>query len=607
MAGRRPSTAIFFVRVGAPTKGFPEGLRPSKPSHCVNPVSDSTSEKSQPNLTQRVAGAAAWNTVLFPVQFVVGLLAGVLMLRYLTLAQYGVLTLISGLAATIGLLSDLGMERSLPRFIPEVEQRAGRAGVGRFLRRVIALKLAIVLVCVSVMLFSSRPMLDYLLQREGQATATARQQVAQLRQAGAPPAEAARAETRLAAQEQVVGQIQASGRLFLWVVAVLVLFGALYDVGMQFLTAYFKQKAWNLITAAVALLQPLLVIAFVLAGWSVGGVLLGMVITSVVAVGLAVWQTAIAARELAPAPPAAAPDPTLPGRFTRFAGVSFLTQGTTWFYDVAFVSFALTAMGLGLEQMALLAFAYTFAKSFLSYAYLPFGGLLTPLLTRIRGRDDPAALQDAYGSVSRLFLLVLLPAGAGLALLTPALLALLYPRYTETAPLCYILIAFAFAESILSVPHNVLMVYERYRPVVAARLLALVSVPLLTLLVPAYGLAGAAVAVGVARLLPRLVTLAVVRREMGLRYPLGFAGRVLAATAAFALPLALLLPVWPFPPGAGTFAGKALAALSLGLLAALAAAVFAVALRVLGGLDASERRRILSLRLPFKTMIARLL
>src|SRR5262245_32525757 len=101
-------------------------------------------EAPQVSLTQRVAGAAAWNTLLFPARLVVGLAASVL-LALLPRAEYGILMLLTGLAATIGVYADLGIERSLPRFIPEIESRSGRAGVARFMRRIIALKLAIVI------------------------------------------------------------------------------------------------------------------------------------------------------------------------------------------------------------------------------------------------------------------------------------------------------------------------------------------------------------------------------------------------------------------------------------------------------------------------------
>jgi O-antigen/teichoic acid export membrane protein len=564
-------------------------------------------ETPQPTLTQRVASAAAWNTLLFPARFVVGLAASVLLFSALTLGEYGVLTLLLGLAATIGVYADLGIERSLPRFIPEVERSRGRAGVARFLRQIIALKLAIVLVCIGALLAFSSPLLGFVVAREQRTLQQAEQHVATLVEQGASQAEIERATQERDAQASVIHQVEERGILFLWAVGALVLFGALYDVFMQFLTAYFKQRSWNIINVVVTLLQPLLIIGLLVFGWRLEGVLLGMIITPVIAVALAAWQVARVGRELGTAEAGAPADRTLPGRFARFAAMSYFIQVTTWFYDIQFVTFVLVALGMRLEQVALLAFAYKFAKDYLGYVYIPFSGVLTPLLARIRGRQDPAALQETYGSLTRIFALLLIPAGVGLALLAPRLLALLYPRYTDTATLVYLFIAFTFAESLLSVPHNVLMVYERYRPVLLSRALALISVPLLALLVPSWGLIGAAVAVGAARLLSRLATFVYIRQRQELRFPIGFVGRVLAATLLFGLPLLLLLPVWPLPANATGWTGKAAAALSLGALAALSGLGYLLALRLLGGLDEQERKRILSLKLPFKSALARLL
>jgi O-antigen/teichoic acid export membrane protein len=565
------------------------------------------SDAPQPTLTQRVASAAAWNTLLFPARFVVGLAASVLLFSALSLAEYGVLTLLTSLAATIGVYADLGIERSLPRFIPEVESQGGRAEVARFLRRIIALKLAIVLVCIATLLALSSPLLDFVVAREQGTLQQAEQQVATLVEQRAPQHEIERATQQRDTQASVISQIEQRGMLFLWAVGALVFFGALYDVFMQFLTAYFKQRAWNIINIVVTLVQPLLIIGLIVFGWRLEGVLLGMVITPVIAVALAAWQVARAARELEAKTTSADADSTLPQRFARFAAMSYFIQISTWFYDIQFVTFVLVAIGVRLEMVALLAFAYKFAKDYLGYVYIPFSGVLTPLLARIRGRQDPAALQETYASLTRIFALLLIPAGVGLALLTPRLLALLYPRYTDTATLIYLFIAFTFGESLLSVPHNVLMVYERYWPVLLSRALALISVPLLALLVPLWGLAGAAIAVGAARVLSRLVTLIYIKQNMELRFPLGFVGRVLAATLLFGLPLLLLLPIWPLPADTATWAGKLAAALSLGILAAIGGLGYLLALRLLGGLDEQERKRILSLKLPFKSALARLL
>jgi O-antigen/teichoic acid export membrane protein len=416
-----------------------------------------------------------------------------------------VLTLLTSLAATIGVYADLGIERSLPRFIPEVESHGGRAGVARFLRRIIALKLAIVLICIAALLALSRPLLGFVVGREQRTLQQAEQQVTALVAQHAPQKEIDQATQQRDAQASVIQQIEQRGMLFLWAVGALVFFGALYDVFMQFLTAYFKQRAWNIINIVVTLAQPLLIIVLIVSGWRLEGVLLGMVITPVIAVALAAWQVARASRELDTGTRDADADSSLPRRFTRFAAMSYFIQISTWFYDIQFVTFVLVALNIQLELVALLAFAYKFAKDYLGYVYIPFSGVLTPLLARIRGRQDPAALQETYGSLTRIFALLLIPAGVGLALLAPRLLALLYPRYTDTATLIYLFIAFTFAESLLSVPHNVLMVYERYWPVILSRALALISVPLLALLVPLWGLNGAAVAGGAAPVLSPLV------------------------------------------------------------------------------------------------------
>ncbi len=100
--------------------------------------------------------------------------------------------------------------------------------------------------------------------------------------------------------------------------------------------------------------------------------------------------------------------------------------------------------------------------------------------------------------------------------------------------LILIFVIFTFAESLLSIPHNVLMVYERYPAVIVSRLVALLSVPSVILVLPHFGMLGVAVVVGIVRVLPRLITLVYGMRSVGLTLPFGFAARVGAATALFA-------------------------------------------------------------------------
>lgn len=555
------------------------------------------------SLSERVASAAAWNALLFPARLLVGLVANVLLFNALTPAEYGVLALLTGLAATIGLYADPGIERALPRFVPEVERAHGRAGLARFMRGIVGVKLALVAVCLLALALAHQPIIDLVLQREQQHLASLEAQAGETHDAAGQAGVAG----EIARQRDLIALIVARGDWFLAAVGALVVFGALYDVAMQFLTAYFKQRAWNLITIVVTLLQPALIIALLLPGWGLSGVLLGLCLTPVVALLLATQQARRAAAAVPPATAAVAGDPALLPRFARFAGMSWLVQLSGWFYDVQFLTFVLFGLGMRLEQVAVLAFAYKFAKDYLGYAYMPFSGVVTPLLARIRGRDDPAALHEAAAALTRLFGLMLLPAGMALAALTPRLLALLYPAYTETVTLIAILIAGTFLESLLSVPHNVLMVYERYRPVLVARALALVSVPLLVVLVPGFGLVGAALAVAVARVASRLATVVALRRALGVNLPWRALARNAAASLAMVVPLALLAQVWPLPASAAGLDGKLLAAASLAVLGVLALAGYLLALRWSGGIDPADRARLLGLRVPFSAWLARVL
>jgi O-antigen/teichoic acid export membrane protein len=556
------------------------------------------------SLSEQFLTATLWNTILFPARLLVGLLASVLYYQRLSLDQVGVLFLLTSLATTIGLYADLGIERTLPRFLPEVERQSGRAGVERLMTRVIRLKLVVLLVLVAALAGFAGPLVRAL-------AADQRTEIRALEARRGEPeigrSEARDLEKQVAAKRAVLAEIEGNGRLFVSAVALLLLLGALFDVYMQFLTAYLKQRSWNLITLASTLLQPVLVSVFILLGWQIGGVLLGLVLAPLMSVFLARWQVRRASRELARPEGSTAEGADLGGRFARFAAVNYLMQITTWMYDLQFVIF-LSVAALSLADVALLGFAYKFTKDFLGYVWTPLTGVITPVLSRVRVRGDPKVLADAHATLTRVIWLLVLPAGVGLAVLAPRILATLYPKYTTAMLLIMIFIASTFGESLLSVPQNVLMVAERYRVVVAARLLALVSVPLIYLLLPRYGLVGVALAVGLARIAARLVTAVYGRRDLDLTMPWRFMGRVALAGAGMGLSLWAASSAWrlrPTPSLSPWERGLALAPLAvLGIGGAL---VYALILRLLGGLDEAERRRLLELPLPLRSSLTRLL
>jgi O-antigen/teichoic acid export membrane protein len=553
-------------------------------------------------LTGQLLAATAWNAVLLPVRVLVALAASVVYYRLLSLEQVGLLFLVTSLAASFGLHADLGMEKALPRFLPEVEERAGRRGVRGLLRRVIGVKLLILAPLLLALVALDGPLRQMLAARERAAAASLSERAARLDGMPAASGERAALVRQAEAKRELAALIEGWGMTLVVVVGALLLFGALYDVQMKLLTSLFRQRSWNLITILVTLLQPVLVTVFILAGWGVGGVLLGLVITAALAVALA-WREARRIRAALPER-AGAPDPQLAGRFGRFALVSYLIQLGHWLTDVDCVVFLAAAL-LGLEQVALLGFAAKFARDSLNYVWTPFSGVTTPALARIHQRGDAGAFHEAQLGLTRMVWLVVFPAGVGLLLLSGRLIETLYPHYVPARQVALVFLVAAFTEALLSVTHASLLVAERYRALLGARLLALAGLPLAFVLFPRLGAAGIALAIGAARLTAAVLPYLLARRSLGMRLPVAFLTRVTLASAVLAAVVAPLVRVLPSPGASAGPLGIALALGPLLALAALGAAVYALALRALGGIEESDRRRLLELPTPLAGALAR--
>jgi O-antigen/teichoic acid export membrane protein len=547
-------------------------------------------------LARSATSAVIWNTIFTPLKLVAELAANLIKANALSPTAFGLLEKVSALANTFGVWVDLGVDRALPKFIPEQERSGGPAAVARLLRTITRIKLVMLIGVSLLFLFYSRAYVAGLVE-----------------QVLALPGLDANERARL------LSDLTRWSGLLVGSVLLLVALGAFYDMLMAYLISFFRHRAWNGIALATSLLGPLLVSLVVLLGWGVPGVLLAMIVTPVVAVTLAAWQVRIVQRSLAGPPSGAdageaAADAQgatwrlLPQGFVAYTGVSHLLNLSDWATSLALAALIVP----GLEQVALLAIGFKMVRIALAYLFTPLAGVQVPLFTRVRAGEG-GTLDGTYQSITRLLLFLMLPGGVGLSFLALPLLAGLYPRYVGAAPLIWVLAPCLFLDSLLSTAQIALMVYERYRAVLLARLLAFVSVPLLLVLTapssPVGAAMGAAIALGLARVLARLLALYLGQRELRLGFPLAFAGRVGLASAVMALPLAVgvwLLGVLPAEVSAFELR-RLLYLAAVGGLALLAALVFLLALRALGGLDKRDREQLLRMKLPGKGLIRRLL
>ncbi len=110
---------------------------------------------------ERVSGEAAWS-VLAKVATLVGTLGvSVVAARMLGPDDFGTWSLARNMVTYIALLTAFGLDRSLLRFVPELEARGARAGIAALLGGTLAVQLALAAAAVAVLLLL-RPLLERL-------------------------------------------------------------------------------------------------------------------------------------------------------------------------------------------------------------------------------------------------------------------------------------------------------------------------------------------------------------------------------------------------------------------------------------------------------------
>lgn len=514
-----------------------------------------------------------WNGFWQIARLVAGFLSWIVVANFLSKDSYGSVARLTAVSTTFGLIADFGVERGLAKFLPEIELRYGRSGVRRTLQLVLAQKVIIALLIIVGCLIFRQRLFDYW--------------------------ESGRKE-ELPANYLYV---------FLAALIMLVFLGAVFDVFMQTLTAYFRQRASGAIGFVEKILTPLLRLGVLLIGWGLFGFVGVLVLVPLVVTGLAAWQMMTIRRELIIKPTLPATNARVPQRLVAYSAVSYWQQLTEYLHSLDFVLWFVpdVAVAASLKQ------AYNLVGQVLSALWSPLAGIQTPLFTRLHTRGDREQLAVAYQLLSKFLVAVMLPAGVGLVLLVYNLLAVVSARYIDAAGVAAILTITLFLDAAISVPLSILMVYEQFRPMLVARTCALIAAPLVFFLVPQFGMLAAALIIGGVRLFCDSIAMGFVLKLFSLRYPVRFASRVALATLAMAVvvaPLAFTVLRTPVPwQGEHPLARSAQILYGLGnaALAGVGGLVYLGVFKLTGGIDPEDRQRIVELRLPFAARLLRFL
>lgn len=514
------------------------------------------------SLARRVSRAVLWNAALVPLTGLVALASSIVVVRSLGQERYADYALVLAAITSFTTYGDLGLSYTIPKFVPELERRGGAAALRTFLAAVLGLKAALYLLIALPMLLAPRWVFS----------------VFQLDDQSWPVYAGIAAVTLLEATAPVLH---------------------------YFLSTLFEQKWTNTTKFAVSTLEPLLVIVAALAGGGLAGIVAAMAAARSVRLGMLLWASRRTLRAPAPAaipgpesaqPPAPAGPALTPRRFVAFSLFAYLDKLSSYFNSPAFVLVVL-ALYLSDREVALFSLATSFLVRVMNFALSPFTGIVMPLLTTAFASGDRTLPQRSFTLSSKAIALFAVPAATLLFGLAGQALPLLYgPQFAAAAGLVQVLAVLLLAEYVLSSGLvSSFLAAERYKDVVLARLVLFGSIPLLYLVIPRFGLLGATLLYGSARLGSVLLFLWLAHRRFGFAVPVRFSLRLLSAAAVSGGVLAVLAATLPrgYPV--------------LAALAVLGVALFAACWKALGGLERTDRELLSQLDIPFKAQMARLL
>lgn len=486
----------------------------------------------------KASRAVLWNLLFVPSLAVLTVVSSAVVARHLSVSQYGIYGLAMATVTTLLLWSDLGITSAVARFTPGI-RRLGPTPTRRFLRFAACVRFAAMALVVLALL----------------------------------------ASRRFALVEEVLPFRGVSLALVLLVAA----FQSASRVQQYYLTGLLDRKGVGAIQFTAGLIQPALIILAAVSGLGIEGILAGIALSSLIEL---VFLSTYAGRQtdLVKVLQDESDVPSELGRdAARFAFVSFLEKLASYLNGPSFVLFLLAALGSERQDVAMFTIAGDFALRMVSLLTIPFTGITLPVFSFLEadGRREDSATALRLHII--MLVLLFIPTAGLLTSLSSSLVPLLYSsRYSEAVPILAALVPFLFLEyTVYSALLAALMTRGRYVAVLASKLPVLLGIPLVLFAIPRWGAVGAAAVIGFTRLLSAAILLAAGLREFRFRFPLGFISKVAGATCLAALVAGLVpkpaVPTWP------SFVTACLAG----------GVVFAGAYRLFGGMDASDRSRLL--------------
>ena len=435
----------------------------------------------------------------------IAFLIPILLVRNLTKEEYGLFVLIPSLALIVAYVSSFGLEDVFSRYVPEYLKTRSPRRVNRLFLTVAGLRLAVLAVVLGLM-FVFQDTLAQLLK--------------------APPL---------------------FEKLAAWVLVFIGLTRFTYLIGDNFVSACGQRHYVSVVRIVIeAVRLGFLSLAILLHG-GIYGVVLAMCAYRVVEL---IIYGAIDARKFV-ANVRRYADDTSPSldlelrRLLRFGSLSFFARGLHGFRNITIDNLVI-AYFLGPVAVAgygLAAFFPNLTRSFAPSRMLT--SVVQPMMVSAYV-ENPATpfLPRMHAFLQKLNLFLIVPLSAGAMVMAEKIIVYIFrPDYADVVGVIYVLVATLFFTTLTDAFFLLCEILERKEITLIASVFSLYNLVMDIVLIPGYGIMGAAVATGSASVLLYVYIWLVFRYSvrMPLRFPFAAAARIVVNTVVMLVPVVMLL------------------------------------------------------------------
>jgi O-antigen/teichoic acid export membrane protein len=440
----------------------------------------------------KIGKAFFWNSLLLPISGVASFLGLIFIARFLSLHDFGIYAIINSIITLCIGYGDLGVSTGASKFFPEVAVREGKRGVSHLLKYLLQIKCGMGLLTLFILLlfakiFSSWFKMD---------------------------------ETYLFAFPYM---------------GIIVFLDSFYYLFHNLLWAIFEQKKANLLTFGFTLLQPLLIILFILWGWEIRGILIGMTISSFLRAGGFFFIGILKIRNMEEVEQKVSPEGGNWPKFFRVSLFGYFDKVSNYFFSIPFITLLL-ALYLGKDDVALFSLAGELTLRFLSLSLTPTHGWILPLFSTVFASKVEDRIRATFSNTLKIVTLLSIPIGTFLYVFAhPLILHLYSEKYSAAVPIAKILIVFYFLEyTVLAVANATLIAGEKLKTYFWIKAIFFLSIPLYFLVIPLGGLTGTAYFYGVVRLLVAASLILAVLNLFRFGFPFEFYGKAILSAGIVA-------------------------------------------------------------------------